>query len=397
MRIGFDVSQTGRLKGGCGYFADSLIRGLSEIDRTNEYLLYPTFGNFYFDPEWRTATVKADGHRVRRGLAHGTPDAARAFWSRPPDDLEAQLGHPDVIHANNFFCPTTLRRAKLVYTLYDLSFLEQPEWTTEANRTGCFDGVFNASLYADRIIAISAYSRGHFLQTFPHYPSEHVVVVPSASRFVRRAGFGRPKSLPSLQPDGFWLSVGTLEPRKNQRRLLRAYAGLRSRGSRILPMVLAGGQGWMMDDFDDLVAELGLKGDLILTGYVSDDALQWLYENCFVFVYPSLFEGFGLPVLEAMTCGAPVITSTTTSLPEIVGTAGVLVDPLQEDAITAAMRTLSADEGQRQTLRRHGLEQAASFSWRRTAEQVRDVYQELGAAGREGKEVSSSREPMRDE
>src|SRR5262249_19420115 len=147
------------------------------------------------------ATVKVDGHHVRRGLAHGTPDAARAFWSRPPDDLEAQLGHPDVIHANNFFCPTTLRSVKLVYTLYDLSFLEQPEWTTEANRAGCSDGVFKASLYADRIIAISAYSRRHFLQTFPHYPSENVVVVPPASRFVRRAGTGRPKGLPSLSSD----------------------------------------------------------------------------------------------------------------------------------------------------------------------------------------------------
>src|SRR3989442_2495740 len=100
MRIGFDVSQTGRLKAGCGYFADSLIRGLSEIDATNEYLLYPTFGDFYFDPEWDTTTVKVDGIRVRRGLAHETRDAARAFWSRPPVDVEAQLGHPYLGHAN---------------------------------------------------------------------------------------------------------------------------------------------------------------------------------------------------------------------------------------------------------------------------------------------------------
>jgi glycosyltransferase involved in cell wall biosynthesis len=391
MRIGFDVSQTGRLKGGCGYFADSLIRSLSEIDRTNEYLLYPTFGNFYFDPEWRAGTVKVDGHHVRRGLAHRTPDAARAFWTRPPEDLEAQLGDPDLIHANNFFCPTTLRKAKLVYTLYDLSFLEQPEWTTEANRSGCFDGVFNASLYADRIIAISAYSRQHFLQTFPHYPSERVVVVPPASRFGQRAATGRPEGLPSLLPDGFWLSVGTLEPRKNQRRLLRAYAELRARAARTLPLVLAGGQGWMMNDFEDLVAELGLKTDVILTGYISDDALQWLYENCFAFVYPSLFEGFGLPVLEAMSCGAAVITSTTTSLPEIVGTAGVLVDPHQEEAITAAMRGLAVDEVLRDRLRRDGLAQATRFSWRRTAEQVLDIYHELGGAGREGHEYSEAR------
>ena len=384
MRIGFDVSQTGRLKAGCGYFADSLIRGLSEIDTKNEYLLYPTFGDFYFDPEWDTTTVKVDGIRVRRGLAHETPDAARAFWSRPPVDVEAQLGHPDVVHANNFFCPTTLRKAGLVYTLYDLSFLENPEWTTEANRSGCFNGVFNASLYADRIIAISQYSRRHFLETFPHYPSERVAVVPPASRFTHRAVIAHPEGLPSLAPEQFWLSVGTLEPRKNQRRLLRAYAELRARWGRTFPLVLAGGQGWMMNDFEKLVAELGLGSDVILTGYVSDDTLQWLYQNCFAFVYPSLFEGFGLPVLEAMSCGAAVITSTTTSLPEIVGSAGVLVDPRREEAISGAMRQLSIGEIDREMLKRQGLEQSARFSWRQTAEQARDVYRQVIGESRKG-------------
>jgi glycosyltransferase involved in cell wall biosynthesis len=377
MRIGFDVSQTGRLKAGCGYFADSLIRGLSEIDTKNEYLLYPTFGDFYFDPEWNTTTVKVDGIRIRRGLAHETQDAARAFWSRPPVDVEAQLGHPDVVHANNFFCPTTLRKAALVYTLYDLSFLEHPEWTTEANRSGCFDGVFNASLYADRIIAISQFSRRHFLETFPHYPSERVVVVPPASRFTHRAVIANPEGLPPLAPEQFWLSVGTLEPRKNQRRLLRAYAELQVRWGRTFPLVLVGGQGWMMNDFEELVTELGLGSDVILTGYVSDDTLQWLYQNCFAFVYPSLFEGFGLPALEAMSCGAAVITSTTTSLPEIVGSTGVLVDPWREEAITGAMRQLSVGEIDREMLKRQGLEQAGRFSWRQAAEQTRDVYHEV--------------------
>jgi hypothetical protein len=136
--------------------------------------------------------VKVDGSHVRRGLAHGTQDAARSFWSRPPANLETQLGYPDVVHANNFFCPTTLRKARLVYTLYDLSFLEHPEWTTEANRSGCFDGVLNASLYADRIIATSEYSRRHFLETFPHYPSERLAVVPPATRFARRGDLARP-------------------------------------------------------------------------------------------------------------------------------------------------------------------------------------------------------------
>ena len=125
------------------------------------------------------------------------------------------------------------------------------------------------------------------------------------------------------------------------------------------------------------LAELGLGSDVILTGYVSDDTLQWLYQKCFAFVYPSLFEGFGLPVLEAMSCGAAVITSTTTSLPEIVGSAGVMVDPRREEAITGAMRQLSIGEIDRETLQRQGRQQSARFSWRQTAEQTRDVYREV--------------------
>jgi glycosyltransferase involved in cell wall biosynthesis len=133
----------------------------------------------------------------------------------------------------------------------------------------------------------------------------------------------------------------------------------------------------MMNDFEELVADLGLGSDVILTGYVSDDTLQWLYQKCFAFVYPSLFEGFGLPVLEAMSCGAAVITSTTTSLPEIVGSAGVLVDPWQEEAITGAMRKLSIGEIDREMLKQQGLEQSARFSWRQTAERIHGVYREV--------------------
>jgi glycosyltransferase involved in cell wall biosynthesis len=379
MRIGFDVSQTGRLKGGCGHFAESLIRSLVEVAPANEYLLYPTLGHLYFDPEWPITTVELSGPHVRRGLAHETHEAARSFWSRPPADLEAQLGHPHVVHANNFFCPTTLRTARLVYTLYDLSFVEHPEWTTEANRVGCFDGVLNASLYADRIIAISEFSRRHFLETFPHCPSERLVVVPPASRFEGRMALARPSELPFLSPEQFWLSVGTFEPRKNQRRLLEAYAGLKKQEGRTLPLVLVGGQGWLMGDFAALVDALGLASDVVMTGYVSDNALQWLYRNCFAFVYPSLFEGFGLPVLEAMSCGAIVITSTTTSLPEIVGSAGVLVEPTQTEAISAAMLGLSRNQIDREALKRQSLEQAARFSWRHTAERVCDVYRQLVA------------------
>jgi glycosyltransferase involved in cell wall biosynthesis len=376
MRIGFDVSQTGRLKAGCGYFADSLIRHLVSLDTQNTYVLYPTFGDVYWDPDWPTATYQIDQPNCQRGLGHDTHEATRLFWSSPATDFEMQLGNPDVIHANNFFCPLRLQTARLVYTLYDLGFVEYPEWTTEANRLGCFAGVFNASLYADLIVAISNYSRQHFLDLFPYYPAERVVVVYPASRFSALSDVTQPALLPSLQPHQFWLSVGTLEPRKNHLRLLQAYARLKTRLNQCMPLVLAGGRGWLMDDLERMLEELDLQRDVILLGYVDDPTLQWLYQHCFAFVYPSLFEGFGLPVLEAMSLGAPVITSRVTSIPEIVVDAGILVDPRCEEALCGAMLQLATDPQCRAYLREKARRQAAQFSWQVAAQAVLTCYQE---------------------
>ncbi len=377
MRIGFDISQTGQAKAGCGWFADSLIRHLAEIDTQNEYILYPTFGDSYWDTEGPAATAQIDRPNFRRGLSHATLAEAQQFWRNPGDDFEARLGEPDIVHANNFFCPHGLSQARLVYTLHDLMFLEQPESTTEANRNGCFTGVFHASLHADLIVAVSQYSRRHFLDIFPHYPSDRVAVAHLASRFHRQPDCARPAKLARLRPGRFWLTVGTIEPRKNHRRLLQAYARLKAQLGESFPLVLAGGKGWLMEDFESFVDKLGLRKDIVVLGYVEEAELQWLYQNCFAFLYPSLFEGFGLPVLEAMTLGAPVIASNTTSLPEIVGAAGLLVDPLEEEAILDAMHRLATGQIDREVLCAQAMARAREFSWDSTAKQVVGFYQQV--------------------
>ena len=296
MRIAYDISQTGKDKAGCGYFAYSLIRALSNFDLQNEYLLLNSFGEFIWDRKATPASCGIQRSTVKLGLSHANRFAAQRFWHNPPPDLDAALGNPDVVHSNNFFCPTGLRRARLIYTLYDLSFIEHPEWTTELNRALCFDGVSRASLYANTILAISEYSRAHFLRTFPHYPPENVHVVYPASRYTYSADLKRPSKLPRRVGEGkFWLCVGTLEPRKNHLGLLRAYAQHKARSGKPLPLVHAGGPGWLMNDFKDQIRKLNLQDDVILLGYVDDITLQWLYQNCFAFVYPSFFEGFGLP------------------------------------------------------------------------------------------------------
>ena len=163
MKIGFDVSQTGDNKAGCGYFADSLIQALTKVDRQNEYILYPHFGTSFWDPKGRYTTRKIAQPNVSRKLIGKDFHDSMAFWKNIPPDAEAQMGNPDIIHANNYSCPRGLKNARVVYTLYDVNFLEHPEWTTEQNRCVCFEGVFTASIYADFISAISCYLTEKFL------------------------------------------------------------------------------------------------------------------------------------------------------------------------------------------------------------------------------------------
>jgi len=374
MRIGFDVSQTGSLKAGCGYFADSMIQRLAGLDSVNEYILYPTFGGLYWDPKWKASTRRISAPNFCVGLGHASLASHRSFWSNPDRRLEEFLGNPDIVHSNNFFCPRGLDSALLVYTLHDISFLENPEWHLEENRQGCFDGIFDAALCADMIVAVSEYSRRHFLEIFPHFPGDRIMVVHLASRFSYAPGIARPSSLSFLEPNRFWLNVGTLEPRKNQRGLLRAYARLKADARVNMPLVMAGSRGWLMDDIHRTIRELGLSRDVFLPGYVDDTQLQWLYQNCYASVYPSLFEGFGLPVLEAMSLGAPVISSNVTSIPEIVGDAGLLVDPRDEDAIFRAMLELRENRPLRERLKEQGLRRAGEFSWEKAARALLECY-----------------------
>lgn len=378
MHIGFDVSQTGSAKAGCGFFAHALLGAMLERFPENRYSLFPSFGDFYFDPRMplRNPYVGKDLHYGPRCMCRET---SRAFWAKA--DVEGAIGNPDIVHSNNFWCPSGLTASRLIYTFYDMGFAVNPEWTTEANRVGCFDGVFRSSIEADWVVAISEASRSHYLDVFPHFPEERIRVVHPCSRFAEVDATGqRPAGLADVPNQGFWLNVGTVEPRKNQRRLAEAYARYLAMGGVRMPLVLAGGKGWLMDDFAAHLRALGIESDVILTGYVSDNELIWLYRNCYANLYPSLFEGFGLPVLEGMQFGAPTLTTDSTSIPEVAGSAAIMLKPEDVEAWANAMLRLARDRNERDYRAIAARQQAAKFDWKRSASALMDIYREALAS-----------------
>lgn len=374
MHIGFDISQTGSGKAGCGYFAQALIKSLLDLAPHHRYSLFPSFGDFYFDALMPLSNPYP-GRDTHYGPRHLTRETGREFWSS--DGIEDTLGQPDVIHANNFWCPTQLSSTRLIYTFYDMGFAEQPSWTTEANRVGCFDGVFRSALAADWVVAISIASKAHYLTYFPHFPEDCIRVIYPSSRFTDSTATGkRPKALEHVKSGGFWLNVGTIEPRKNQHRLAEAYAHYLALGGTPMPLVLAGGKGWLMDDFQTHLDELGITAYVVLTGYVSDAELIWLYRNCYANLYPTLFEGFGLPVLEGMQFGAATLASDSTSIPEVAGDAAILLSPEDVEGWAQTMLRLAENKSERDELSVAAKHQAARFDWKQSAAALLDLYEE---------------------
>jgi len=287
---------------------------------------------------------------------------------------------PALYHEPNFLAFKT--SLPIVATVHDLSILRYPE-THPKDRVAFMSKRIGKTIHrAGRIITDSEYVRQEVLAEF-NLPPEKVVSVLLAAgeRFAPVSSDQLPAALApfDLQPGKYILAVGTLEPRKNLTTAIRAYVRLPEAVREEIPFVVAGMQGWRTEGLDREVAALIDKGQIRRLGFVPDDALPALYSGALFFVYPSLYEGFGLPPLEAMACGAPVIVSDRSSLPEVVGDAGLKVDALDVDGLAEAMNSLIEDDALRAELGQRGIERARGFSWRRCAEQTLDVYRQVVA------------------
>jgi glycosyltransferase involved in cell wall biosynthesis len=263
-----------------------------------------------------------------------------------------------------------------VVTVHDLVFLRYPERFRRSKRLYLQALTGWSVRRARRVIAVSESTADDIVQLLG-LPRRRITVIPNGIDHAALrplpaaevAAFRRAKGL----PERVILYVGTLEPRKNLPALIRAYAAIRAETGATL--VLAGGKGWFYEEIFRTVRDLGLADVVRFPGYVPDAELPLWYNSAEVFVYPSLYEGFGLPALEALACAVPVIAANTSALPEVVGQAGLLIDPADDAALAAALRAVLTDPALAARLRAAGPPQAARFAWDAAARRTLAVYE----------------------
>jgi glycosyltransferase involved in cell wall biosynthesis len=324
------------------------------------------------------ASSPAASLRLHRSRWPTGRPAVRILWEQLALPWIARQARLDALHALAFVAPA-LAPCRTIVTVYDLSFLHYPAYFRLANRLYLQTFTGPSCRRAAHVIAISRSTKDDVVRQFGLPPERVSVVYPGCEPQYRPLPPAQVEAFRQARglPPKFILYLGTLEPRKNVAALVRAFTAARRPG---LKLVLAGAEGWLFDDLYRTIEQSGLAGDVILPGYVpAEDKPLW-YNAAHLFVYPSEYEGFGLPVLEALACGVPVVAADTSSLPEVAGSAACLVPPRDPAALAEALDALLADAPRRAELAAAGPAQAARFSWPEAAARTAAVYRRVTGA-----------------
>jgi len=367
MRIAYDATAIPRLMAGAAVYTYELVRALAAVDRDNEYVIFARGDHFDDLPATRP------GLRVLKVRAASRPQ--RLLWEQAVLPRRLRQLRIDVLHSPHHTLPLVPCGCRRVVTFHDLTFFLLPERYPTTRRLYFQLMTRLSAQVADAAIVPSESVRGDVMRLL-RLPPERVFAIPEAAgpafcpqdaaviEAVRhRYGLEGP----------YVLSVGSLEPGKNRERLLQAFARLRTRGLEHT-LVVAGQRAWRYEGEEPLARRLGLGDSVRFLGHVPQADLPALYGGASLFAFPSLYEGFGLPALEAMACGTPVVASNVSAVPEVVGEAALQVSPWDVGALAGAMERVLRDERLRDDLRERGLRRAAEFSWEKAARQTAKVY-----------------------
>src|SRR5439155_12810142 len=375
MRIAIDYTAAIRQRAGIGNYVRKLVDAMLEQDASNQYTLL-TSGR----PTRERPFPTADNVR---GRSIFIPDRyLNIIWYRWRLPLYATYfsGQVDIYHGPDFALPPIGKTLRKVVTVHDLAFLEHPEYAVPSLAAYLRKVVPEAVKAADVVATVSHEVSRTLIKHFQTPPEKLVVIPPGVGKSFHR--ITDPIILDATRhkfalKTPLVLAVGTLEPRKNHIGLIKAFYQAQKTKNGPAMLAIAGGQGWLYEETMRVVDELKLAKKVRFLGRVSDLELITLYSMADLFAFPSFFEGFGIPPLEAMACGTPVITSNLSSLPEFAGDAAILVDPYDTHAIADAITRVLDDEQLREELRQKGYLQAQRYTWSRSAGKMLSVYQKL--------------------
>jgi len=376
LHIGIDTSRVAvDARTGTEHYTYELLAALARRDRASRYTLYCN--------QLPAALPPLGPNFALRRMPFPR------LWSHLRLSAELVLRPPDVLFVPAHVLPLGAplrRRTRTVVTIHDMGYLHFPEAHTALHRRYLRLSTLWSARAADRIIAISAATRDDLLRYTGVRPSKIAVIHHGVSERFRpindQTAIDAVLSRYGLRQP-YFLYLGTVQPRKNLVRLIRAFASMMAgdHGTRHIhrneQLVIAGKRGWLTSEIEQVARQqFGANQDaVVFAGYVPDEDVPALLSGAIGFVFPSLYEGFGMPVLEAMACGAPVLASNTSSLPEVAGDAALLVDPTDVGAIVAGLARLASDTALRADLRTRGLARAAQFTWDRCAAQTLEVLQ----------------------
>lgn len=373
MRIAIDATAIPEQLTGAGHYVVNLIRALSSLDSEHEWIVFA-------QPHLLSALTPVV-HRLRMIPTRPMPPPIRLLWEQTALPVWTRRLNVDVLHSPHYTMPL-MHPVRQVVTFHDMTFFLYPE-RHERSKQLFFPLMIRASARrAERLIVPSESTRKDTLQYTATPPAKVVTIYEGVDeRFFLPPSEATAQALRRRYslPDRFVLYVGTLEPRKNVDILLEAFSRLHPHFPDV-KLVLAGKAGWNVAATLQRIAQMEHAGQAIWLRHVPAAHLPALYHLAEVFVYPSLYEGFGLPPLESMAAGTPVITTNVSAMPEVVGRAGVLIPPSDIHALVAALQTLLRQPERRRHLAQQGKARARRFSWQRTARQTLQVYEQVACA-----------------
>ena len=379
MKVALELQPCLKEKSGIGIYTYELAKRLQENEEMS------LLGNVFHVGNQTSVKQELQELKFNKQICPLMPYGLyKRIWEYMPIDYHTLFRQkPDITHFFNVIIPPRIE-GKVINTIHDLTFYLYPETIGEKHLKFLQENIRRSAQRPDKIITISQSSKDGLIEKLEVDPAKIEIVYPGvdSSFFQNQLNHIDLQALRSKYqlPDQYILYMGTLEPRKNIERIVDAFACFKQNNTSIsadYKLILVGKKGWLYEPIFEKVRGYGIEKEVIFTGYVEEQDKPYLYQMASLFMFPSLYEGFGMPVLEAMAAGVPVITSNTSSLPEVAGDAAILIDPYDIEGMAMAIEAVLCNEAMRQELIHRGYNQVKKFNWDDSAQKLYRIYKEI--------------------